>query len=186
MTIEERLRKIDRKTLAVLGLFLGIGFTVGFLTGFGYGYANRPALPQVTQRGEETAAAQPNEIASSVQAVSLDAISSDRAEFDEEDDSSETPIENGEFTLTEHELDDDENGLFISGTVVNQSKNAFDAVQVVFELCDAKGKPYTTVSDRTTERMEPGDSWGFVVYIPYSEMRLFDSYRLQGIMGIRK
>lgn len=175
MTIEERLHKTGKKALAALGLFFGIGFTAGFLTGFGYGHAgNQPPLQEEDAGGRSADAFLP--------ALSIDVP----AEPGEEDGAWNISDESGEFALTEHELGDDENGFYISGTVANLSKSAFDAVQIAFELCDAGGNPYATVTDRTTERMEPGDSWGFVVYIPYAEMPAFDSYRLQGVMGVRR
>jgi hypothetical protein len=33
--------------------------------------------------------------------------------------------------------------------------------------------------------MEPGASWDFTIYIPYSEMDRFKSYRLQSMMGVK-
>ncbi len=186
MTTEERLRKIGWKSLVALGLFFGIGFTVGFLAGFEYGFSNRPTDSSLEARSEGVVPPSPNASIEPPQSASLGALQNENTKGYDADDEGEAVIESGEFTLAEHELGDDENGLFISGTVVNRSQNAFDAVQVSFELCDTKGNAYATVTDRTTERMDPGDSWGFVVYIPYAEMKQFHSYRLQGIMGIRK
>lgn len=182
MTIEERVRKIGWKTLVALGLFFGAGFTAGFLTGFEYGFGNRPPASPTEVRSADTEPLLQDATTASEPDASRDVVQNEAAEIFGE----EAEIDDEEFALTEHELGDDENGLFISGTVVNRSQNAFDAVQVAFELCDTKGRPYATITDRTTERMDPGDSWGFVVYIPYSEMKQFHSYRLQGIMGVRK
>jgi hypothetical protein len=91
-----------------------------------------------------------------------------------------------ELLLEEHELGEDENGLFVYGTIFNRSSHAYDAVRVTFDLCDGKGQPYSGITDITHDRMEPGDSWGFTIYIPYTEMDLFSSYRLQSIMGTAK
>lgn len=184
MTIEERVRKIGGKALVALGVFFGLGFTIGFLVGFGYGHVTPSPLPEGTRQiAEKGKGAVSTDVPRSGirQGAPPLAASEDNIELD-----NLVSIKDGEFELINHELNDDENGIYISGTVANRSKNAFDAAQIVFELCDTRGKPFTTISDRTTERMDPGDLWGFVVYIPYTDLRSMDSYRLQGIMGVRK
>lgn len=190
MTIKERFRGISGKVFAVLGLFFGLGFTVGFLTGFGYGNILRPPLPPETRQSAAKSKGAPslNATPGVRQTSPPSAASADNRSMNDDGTTGQddVSIEDGEFALLEHELGDDENGAYISGTVVNRSENAFDAAQIVFELCDARGRPFTTISDRTTERMDPGDLWGFTIYIPYTDLRSLDSYRLQGIMGVRK
>lgn len=177
MTFEERLLKTGKKTLAVLGVFFGIGFTVGFLTGLGYGYAGNRAPAAQEDAGERQQDTPSEPLPAYDDAPTDDNAGVGLAAIR---DASE------ELSVAEHELGDDENGFFISGKVVNHSQRAYDAVQVAFELCDARGNRYATVTDRTTERMESGDAWGFVVYIPYDQAPFFHSYRLQGIMAVTK
>lgn len=190
MTIKERIRGISGKALVVLGVFFGLGFTIGFLTGFGYSSATRPPTPAGSRQNAD-------EIKGALSSDGRPAVghaapppaapkSNISADEDGEGSTNNVSVADGEFALLEHGLNDDENGVYISGTVLNRSQNAFDAAQIVFELRDARGRTYTTVSDRTTERMDPGDSWGFIIYIPYTDLRPLDSYRLQGIMGVRK
>jgi len=159
-----------------LGVFFGLGFLAGFLMGFGYASVK----PVVV--AEQTPQAAPQAAFSADKEEPVTAKEEEKREEEE----NETGVADGELALTEHEMGDDESGIYIAGTVVNRAESAFDAAQIAFELCDSGGKPFTTVTDRTTERMEPGDSWGFVVYIPYADLPSFDSYRLQGIMGVRK
>lgn len=102
------------------------------------------------------------------------------------DENQNISFENIELVLESDQLDDDENGLYISGIVVNRSNHPFDAVRIEFELCDKEGKAYSSVTETSGERMELGDSWGFTIYIPYSEMDLFSSYKLHSIMGTTK
>jgi hypothetical protein len=89
-----------------------------------------------------------------------------------------------DLILTEDGIGTDENGFFISGTVLNTSAHAFDAVRITFDLCGRSGEPYADVTDASNARMEPGDVWGFTIYIPYMNMEKFSSYRLQSIMGV--
>jgi hypothetical protein len=166
------------KILALLGVFFGVGFMTGFFTGYGY----RPASPA---RGGATAVNASAQPAPEGGGVSRDAAPEDpKTEYGEDEayEENSVPPDSG-LALTEHELGEDENGLFVSGTVVNRSDLGYDAVRVTFDLCDATGKAYGGVTDVTYDRMVPGDSWGFTIYIPYSEMGLFSSYRLQSIIG---
>jgi hypothetical protein len=57
------------------------------------------------------------------------------------------------LVLGGHSLDEDENGLFISGTVINMSDHAFDAVRIAFDLRDSQNQPYSYVADTATETM---------------------------------
>lgn len=162
-----------------LGVFFGLGFLAGFLMGFGYASVKPPVV--AAEQAPQTA---PQAALSADKEESVAAKEEEKEKKEEEED--EIGVVDGELALTEHEMGDDESGIYIAGTVVNRAESAFDAAQIAFELCDSGGKPFTTVTDRTTERMEPGDSWGFVVYIPYADLPSLDSYRLQGIMGVRK
>ncbi|GHV53430.1 hypothetical protein FACS1894216_11410 [Synergistales bacterium] len=177
MSAETPGRNSALRLFALLGLFFGIGFASGFgvrslIYNGTYGNA---AAAQVSEAQTEDAVS-PDELIAG--AVSSDArvipVITDEPEPDTD------------LVLTEHELDDDDNGLFISGTVYNKSTHAYDAVSVTFELCDAKGNPYSAVTDSSRDRMERGDSWGFTIYIPYKDITRFSSYRLQNIMGTTK
>lgn len=102
------------------------------------------------------------------------------------DDTPGTPPADIGLELTTHDLGEDENGLFISGTIYNRAELAYDAVKVIFDLCDDEGVAYSYVTDSISGNMHPGDSWSFSIYIPYMELVRFSSYRLQNIMGVRK
>ena len=170
----------EGKILALLGVFFGIGFMTGFFTGYGY----RPA-PLAGDAAISVAARTSEPALPELEVVSRDAAPEDRkieyGAFEAYVENS-VPADSG-LALTEHELGEDENGLFVSGTITNMSSHGYDAVRVTFDLCDSTGKAYGGVTDVTYDRMAPGDSWGFTIYIPYSEMGQFSSYRLQSIIG---
>jgi hypothetical protein len=111
--------------------------------------------------------------------ISQDIRSADNSENDNNASSADIGL-----VLDDHWMDSDDNGLFIAGTVRNASGHAFSGVRIAFDLLDSGGEPYTAVTDKATERMEPGDTWGFTMYIPYSEMDKFSSYRFQSVMGV--
>ncbi|MDR1515835.1 MAG: FxLYD domain-containing protein [Synergistaceae bacterium] len=161
--------------MVLLGIFFGIGFMTGFFTGYGF-------KPQGFARGDE--AVTPRYV-SSGDGVTLGAPDkTDEETRWRQTEESDVPVAfDSGLSLEEHELGEDENGLFVSGTIVNKSDHSYDAVRVTFDLCDAAGKAYSGVTDVTYDRMAPGDLWGFTIYIPYSEMGLFSSYRLQSIIG---
>jgi hypothetical protein len=159
------------KIWALLGIFFGIGFMTGFFTGYGY----RPAI--IAQGGETVAQSQ---------ALLPQEDKDGAGKLPEEDETDETALPDSGLVLEEHGLDEDENGLFVSGTISNRSIHSYDAVRVTFDLCDASGKAYSGITDVTYDKMASGDSWGFVIYIPYAEMELFSSYRLQSIIGAAK
>jgi hypothetical protein len=94
--------------------------------------------------------------------------------------------ENIGFVLEGHWMDSDENGFFIAGVVKNADTSGFDAVRVAFDLLDEREVAYTAVTAVNDEMMEPGASWDFTIYIPYSEMGGLKSYRLQSIMGVKR
>jgi hypothetical protein len=154
------------KVIILLGLFFGLGFMTGFFTGYGY---ERPRASEREGKSAIASAAAPETVGSA-----------DERETEYEED--EIPLDS-ELALEDQELGEDENGLFVSGTIHNRSRHSYDAVRVTFDLCDSSGKAYSGISDITHDRMAPGDSWGFTIYIPYSDMALFSSYRLQSIMG---
>jgi hypothetical protein len=151
------------KVIILLGLFFGLGFMTGFFTGYGY------ERPHPGERKSAIASAAPETVVA-------------RDEGAPEDGEGGIPPDS-ELALEEQELGEDENGLFVSGTVHNRSRHSYDAVRVTFDLCDSSGRAYSGISDITYDKMAPGDSWGFTIYIPYSDMALFSSYRLQSIMG---
>jgi len=148
------------KTPASFGLFFGMGFLCGFFVCLATEQTPRDAPP--------------DSAAASVLAVSADSRGALAIEG------------NIDLALEDERMDSDENGLFITGTVKNISAHSFDAARIAFDLCDRGGEPYTVVTDRNAERMEPGDVWGFTIYIPYTDMDKFSSYRLQSIMGITR
>ncbi|MDR0615433.1 MAG: FxLYD domain-containing protein [Synergistaceae bacterium] len=172
------------KIAALLGIFFGIGFMTGFFTGYGY----RPA---VMARSGTAVAESPSWLAPDGPASASPDISPWAPETpDSQEDRDGEGGESGEnslfdagLTLEAHELGEDENGLFISGTILNSSNHGYDAVRVTFDLCDASGRAYSGITDVTYDSMAPGDSWGFAIYIPYAEIGLFSSYRLQSIIG---
>lgn len=167
------LRLTRQATLAIIGALVGSGFLVGFLTGFGYGFMRGHKAKPEPAAAMEVATAEPAALSADIVPESLKR-------------EAELPVENGGFDLAEHDLGEDENGFYISGTVKNRSGRAFDSVRVAFSLHDANGETYSVIEDRTADRMEDEDSWGFVVYIPYTDIRSLDSYSLQGIMGVRR
>jgi hypothetical protein len=164
-----------KKIAALAGIFIGIGFAAGFLAGFSYRGVEPRQLEEFASAVNDGAEETPG-LASAGEGLPGGGP---------EDEDSEYPLD-AELILESHELGEDENGLFISGTIYNRSSHAYDAARVTFDLCDEQGKAYSGVTDITHDRMERGDSWGFTIYIPYSEMSLFSSYRLNSIMGTTK
>jgi hypothetical protein len=154
------------KTVILAGIFFGLGFAAGFLAGFNF------------DRGE---AQLPLGAFAEDNSVSSDASAAVPLPLARQDD--EAAEMDSDLVLEDDELGEDENGLFISGTIYNRSSHGYDAVRATFDLCDAGGLAYGGVTDVTYDRMAPGDSWGFTIYIPYSEMDKFSSYRLHSIMG---
>ncbi|MDR1966628.1 MAG: FxLYD domain-containing protein [Synergistaceae bacterium] len=159
---------------AILGIFFGVGFFCGFLAGFGYSPARDENIAPLADR---------------VAGVSAPASSADFggavfAEGGYGDDAAE-PRDIG-LILEDHWMDSDEGGLFIAGTVKNGGDHAYDAVRVAFDLCDKEGNPYTAVTDKNATAMAPGDTWSFTVYIPYSDMDKFSSYKFQSILAVTK
>jgi hypothetical protein len=90
------------------------------------------------------------------------------------------------LAVEEHWIDSDDNGLFIAGAVKNSGAGSFDAVRVAFDLLDSGGEAYSAVTAGNRDGVEPGESWDFTIYIPYSEMDKFSSYRLQSVMGVKR
>lgn len=173
------MKRAGRSLFVVLGLFFGFGFVAGFYVGFGYSrHLDRVAT---VIAASEDVSLDASAVAPEARPTSGEA----RAKASESEDelAEEILSRNTELVLVEHELGSDENGVFLCGTVENRSSHAFDAVQVSFELYDKSGKAYGNLTERNTERMEPGDAWGFTAYIPYSELDRFSSYKLYGIVG---
>ncbi|MDR3355210.1 MAG: FxLYD domain-containing protein [Synergistaceae bacterium] len=176
------------KFLLALALFFGVGYAVGFFSGFGYsrslsgyGVIGSSHNPQWTGRiSPDVARGTPTWDVVPAQAPT----EADGGSQYVQDPDGRPDLGGIDLVLSGHSLGEDENGLFIAGTVVNRSNHAFDAVRIAFDLCDSQNRPYNYVTDTATEIMEPGDSWGFTIYIPYTEMGMFSSYRLQSIMGV--
>jgi hypothetical protein len=169
-----------RRLVLFLALFFGAGYSLGFFTGLGYSkfyaageFAETPDVPS----DETSPAPMPESPDDSAGMPETSEPADDPPDADPD-------MQGIDLVLGNHSLDEDENGLFISGTVINRSDHAFDAVRIAFDLCDSNDRPYSYVTDTAAGRMEPGDSWGFTIYIPYTEMSLFQSYRLQSIMGV--
>ncbi|MDR1943985.1 MAG: hypothetical protein LBQ19_04100 [Synergistaceae bacterium] len=161
------------KFVILIGLLFGLGYMTGFFSGFGYGKFKAPAERQVA-------------VATNAPSLPDAAAAFGLPGAEEEHDEDDAVLLDSELVLGEHELGEDENGLFISGMIFNRSPHGYDAVRVAFDLCDSNGGAYSGITDVTYERMEPGDSWGFTIYIPYSDMSLFSSYKLHSIMGTSK
>ncbi|MDR3280234.1 MAG: FxLYD domain-containing protein [Synergistaceae bacterium] len=168
------------KTPVLLGLFFGMGFLCGFFVCFGYVGHLKTDAPNTVSSGRIPNASFPR--AASPDFEMTRGGTSGDASFDV----SLQADGNIDLALEDDWMDSDENGLYITGMVKNISPHSFDAVRIAYDLCDAKGDPYTVVTDTSAEHMEPGDTWGFTIYIPYSDMDQFSSYRLQSIMGITK
>ncbi|MBP9627089.1 MAG: FxLYD domain-containing protein [Synergistaceae bacterium] len=96
-----------------------------------------------------------------------------------------TPQEPPSLILVSQEMGEDEEGLFIYGTVKNVSGSDYDVVQVEFDLCDNQERPYHVVKEKTTEGLRNNDSWGFTLYVPYTEREKFASYHLRSLSGAR-
>ncbi|MDR1471891.1 MAG: FxLYD domain-containing protein [Synergistaceae bacterium] len=165
---------------AVYGLFFGVGFLLGFLACLGCLSVRTSTEVQVRARAKTPAAA-PG--AAKSEAGGAVPKPSGRVAKENAASSAELARDIG-LVLAEDGVGEDENGFFISGTVLNDSSHAFDAVRVTFDLCDKSGEPYAEVTDLLKGRMEPGDLWGVTIYIPYMNMDKFSSYRLQSIMGV--
>jgi hypothetical protein len=161
---------------AMAGVFFGAGFLCGFLSGYRYAAANVACElpPAAVNYGviSEDAPAAPE---SSPEAETVSGGADAGAE------TSDIGLE-----LDDYWMDSDDNGLFIAGAVKNSGASAFDSVMVAFDLLDVGGAAYTAVTARNGERVEPGDAWDFAIYIPYSELDKFKSFRLQSVMGVKR
>ncbi|MDR1916030.1 MAG: FxLYD domain-containing protein [Synergistaceae bacterium] len=188
--------KNNGRKFALHGLFFGVGFTLGFLICFGFlrakvnaellMYSN--AMPASERELAPASSSLPeggkDNLSMAVSALSQDSSPPPSGPSGTDTETTAMPTRDIDLVLSEHELGEDENGIFISGTVLNDSVHAFDAIRVAFDLCDRSGEPYSSVSDWSNEHMEPGDVWGFTIYIPYTDMDKFSSYKLQSIMGV--
>jgi len=154
---------------AALGIFFGTGFLSGFLTGYRYAAANLiRELPAIIPEYVASGDAQPD--------IPPDALeAADEAEMGDIG-----------LVLEEYWMNSDDNGLFIAGAIRNANEGAFDSVRVAFDLLDARENPYSAVTARNDERIEPGEVWDFTIYIPYSEMDKFNSFRFQSVMGVKR
>jgi hypothetical protein len=173
MTADNR-KKILRRSAAA-GLLVGMGFFCGFLSGYKYAGENIVCEIPPMFSSEETASSR-----------DISPHSGTAAETGASDDIPAVS-ENADIglSLQEHWMDVDDYGIYIAGTVKNDGPNSFDALRVAFDLYDSEGRIYTAVTARNDERMEPGESWDFTAYIPYSDMDRFEFYRLQSIMGVK-
>lgn len=169
--------KKNRGTIALLGLFFGLGFVAGFFCCYAYLDQRNPV-----QVLEVRTSPQPEHSDSTADQSPLELPSPDDSQVEEPQ---IVEIES-ELALEGDYLGEDENGYFIGGVIINKSDHAFDAVRIAFDLCDSRGAAYGQVTDRIMERMEPGDSWGFTIYILYTDMPSFATYRLHSIMGVTK
>ena len=148
---------------AALGIFFGTGFLCGFLSGYRYAALNLKDVVSGDAQFYE---------------LSHDEVSEEAA--------AEADIGDIGLVLDDYWMDSDDNGLFITGAIRNSDKGAFDSVRVAFDLLDGVENAYSAVTARNDERMEPGDTWDFTVYIPYSEMDKFNSFRFQSVMGVKR
>ena len=166
---------VNRRCLlaAALGIFFGTGFLCGFLSGYRYAAIDLAAYELPANIREDTA---PGDAQFSE--FQPDEVSEDMA--------AETGIGDIGLVLEDYWIDSDDNGLFIAGAIRNADMSAFDAVRVAFDLLDGRGNAYSAVTARNDERMEPGDTWDFTVYIPYSEMDKFNSFGFQSVMGVKR
>ena len=165
---------VNRRYLlaAALGIFFGTGFLCGFLSGYKYAADNLVCeLPVIIREDVTSGDAQFSD-------VSLDIVSEDAA--------AETDTVDIGLVLEDYWMDSDDNGLFIAGAIRNADKGVFDSVRVAFDLLDSRENAYSAVTVRNDERMDPGDTWDFTVYIPYSEMDKFNSFRFQSVMGVKR
>lgn len=89
------------------------------------------------------------------------------------------------LVLISQKMGEDEEGLFIYGTVKNTSENDYSIVQVEFDLCDSRGESYHVLKEKTTEALRRNENWGFTLYVPYTEREKFSSYRLRSLSGVR-
>jgi len=157
---------------AALGIFFGTGFLCGFLSGYRYAVFNAESKLSVI-------VSEDREAGDSLFSEFLRDGTPEQAE-------GEADVGDIGLMLEEYWMDSDDNGLFIAGAIRNSDNSAFDSVRVAFDLLDGHEEAYSAVTVRNNERMEPGDTWDFTVYIPYSEMDKFNSFRFQSVMGVKR
>ena len=156
---------------AALGIFFGTGFLSGFFTGYQYAALN--FVPEVSW--------------SVIPETEVAEIDFDKIErFDVIERFDIFAIDDIGLVLEDYWIDSDDNGLYIAGAVRNSDDEAFDSVRVAFDLLDGYENAYSAVTVRNDERMEPGDIWDFTIYIPYSELDKFNSFRFQSVMGVKR
>ncbi|MCL2684062.1 MAG: FxLYD domain-containing protein [Synergistaceae bacterium] len=160
---------------AALGVFFGTGFLCGFFSGYRYAAYNFVCeLPAIIREDEASGGA-----------TLLDA-SGDAASEGEVAELVEIDTRDIGLVLEDYWMDSDDNGLFIAGAIHNADTGAFDSVRVAFDLLDSRENAYSAVTARNDERIEPGDTWDFTIYIPYGEMDKFNSFRFQSVMGVKR
>lgn len=163
-------------------LFLSIVFLFSLSVSFGTGFfVGKRSLAQPETEVQITESAEKNIAAVSSDIVEEKVIpSSGDASIAEN-----IPQEPPGLILVSQEMGEDAEGLFIFGTVKNVSGNDYDVVQVEFDLCDNQEHPYHVLKEKTTEGLRNNDSWGFTLYVPYTEREKFASYHLRSLSGAR-
>jgi len=166
--------KINKRYLltAALGIFFGTGFLCGFFSGYRFAAINFVRELPVIINEDETS----------------DDVRLSEPLWDEIPEEAAAVIDTGDIglVLEDYWMDSDDNGLFITGAIRNADTGAFDSVRVAFDLLDGNENAYSAATVRNDERMEPGDTWDFTVYIPYTEMDKFNSFRFQSVMGVKR
>lgn len=155
--------------LAISAIFFGLGFVLGFITCYGYVRANS----RIEIFKDPPAAPRPR--------------SADRSEpgplGGEEAETAHMDIE---LSLEDHFLGNDSGGTYIAGVIANDANHPFDAVRVEFDLHNAEGKAYGSITETLRETLGPGEIWEFTIYIPYTRMDRFAGYKLRSIMGVTR
>jgi hypothetical protein len=161
------------KFAVAFGVFFGCGFLCGFFSGYSH-----------VRRDGSVAVESPLVIQATVGPATPSSAGGNGVASD--DATPGTASEDIGLVVEEHWIDSDDSGLFIAGAVKNSGAGAFDAVRVAFDLLDAGGEAYSAVTARNGDGVGRGESWDFTIYIPYSEMDKFKSYRLQSVMGVKR
>lgn len=181
MNEEERNPESVSKRRSVI-LFLSFFFLFSLSLSFGAGFwVGKSSLVSSEVQMQMTESAEKNTAVVSSDIVEEKATSSNEGVSIAEN----IPQEPPGLILVSQEMGEDGEGLFIFGTVKNVSGKDYDVVQVEFDLCDNQEHPYHVLKEKTTEGLRNNESWGFTLYVPYTEREKFASYHLRSLSGAR-
>lgn len=85
----------------------------------------------------------------------------------------------GDFLLTDHFYDANNQGEYVGGTIVNNSQISYDAMEVEVAFTDEAGN-VLDYAYGNIEFLQPGESWDFTVYVPAIDAAYYEITAIYG------